>query len=252
MDASQIRFITLFNFVGVPYSDDFILPPGREFQKVLIQDGTIKVFRGGDLGTVTSTLHLTESSFQEVFEESAMVIIHDCMFLRDSDLVTTAEFFDYGGMAALVGYFRNGGTIYVQCVEGIMGTTLSEKFGCRWELQDIGSEYVVATERGRQLFGEDTIATSPVWCKGEVHFMRCPKGEGIVAKRVYTKKEFIKEYEPDEDEVESDFLRYKQGAEGQFVICIYEGFRMEGKVIWNGDKGQNAVLKRTIEKLLAL
>mmetsp|Transcript_5926 Transcript_5926/g.16865 ORF Transcript_5926/g.16865 Transcript_5926/m.16865 type:complete len:254 (-) Transcript_5926:2134-2895(-) len=253
METSQKRFITLFNFLGVPYSNDVSLPSGREFQKVLIQEQNIELFRGGDLNNITITLPLRESTFDQIFDESAIVIIHDCMFRRDSFLVLTDDFFDHGGMEALVRYFQKGGTIYVHCVEGIfaIGEMLSEKFGCRWKLQNIESEYVVTTQRGRQLLGGDTIASSPMYCGGKVHFMRCPKGEGLVARRMYTKEQFIEEWQPEEDEEES-FLRYLKNEGGQFAICIYEGFGLEGKVIWNGDRGQNPGLKRTFEQLLTL
>lgn len=248
------KYVTFFHFLGIPYADNLAVPEGREFQKVLIQDHNIEIFRGGDLSTVTKSLPLCSQSFDKIFDESAIVIIHDCMFSRESFLADTDDFFDKGGMNALVKYFENGGAVLVQCVEGnfAIGSLLSERFGCKWNLHDIESEYVVASDRGRHLLGEDAVPREPTLCSGKIHFMRCPKGEGLVEKRIYTKEEFIESWGPDFGEEEESYQRYKKNHCGQFAVCVYEGIGLEGKVIWNGDRGQNPGLQKTFEKLLTL
>ena len=254
----------MFNFLSEPYDDDLQCPSGREFHRVLIQENCIEIYRGDLLsaqtGGITKLLPLSEESFTKIFKESALIVIHDCMFVRDSILIITDEFFDHGGMKALEAHFRNGGAILVQCVEGIyrIGEVLSEKFGCRWKLQDIDSGKVEMTERGRrQIFKvtDNATATQPIYLYGKVHYMRSPKGEALVCKRVCTRKEFKEDYyDPDDsdNDEEEQYDRHRRGLEGLHAVCIYEGFGSEGKIIWNGDRGQNKEFKWIFERLLAV
>ncbi len=99
---------------------------------------------------------------------------------------------------------------------------LSERFGCRWKLGDIGSNNVVMSDRGQQLLGEDFFDWPRVFCHGKVHFMRSPKGEGLVSKDVYTNEQYVEEYSTysDDDDDEEAYLRYRKSEEGQFAVCI--------------------------------
>lgn len=251
---SSKRFITLFNYKGLPYDDDIVCPPGKEFQRVLIEEDSIDVYRGnalsGDYGNFTKQYSLDKESFEKIFEESALVIIHDCMFVPDSVLTYTAEFLDNDGLDALVDYFENGGSIIIHCVEGIfrIGDILSSRFGCRWKLQSIESADVVLTERGAQLI-DDTSTPSSMYLYGKVHFMRAPNVEGLVSKKVYTKDEFRYHYGSDSEEDEA-YSGYTRREAGQHAVCVYEGIGSNGKLIWNGDRGHNPSMKKFFEKLL--
>jgi len=254
---SKPKFITLLNFLQQPYADaceDLKCPSGKKFQRVLIAEDGIEIYRDNLLsgtGLYTKKLPLNEDSFQSIFKQSTQVITHDSMFVQDSFLVANEEFFQYGGMKALLDYFKNGGTINILCVEGIfrIGEVLSNKFGCRWELEDIDSTEVEYTKQGKYLL--DIKQESPILLYGKVHFMRSPKGEALISKRVYSEDEYQDEYDPDPDDRDS-YRNYRKHEAGQHALCIYEGFRMEGKLIWNGDRGQNPQLKETFEKTLDL
>jgi len=193
---------------------------------------------------------LERASFDTIFEQSATVVIHDCMFARDSFIVITDEFFDHGGLDALQQYYRQGGTVMVQCVEGIyaIGDLLSKTFGCRWRLVAIESSKVILTERGRQLLGED-MEEPILTLGGKVHFMQ--GDEGVLSKKVYTKEEFEYNCSPDSDDEDAyTYPQYLAQEQGQHAICIHEGPGSEGKLIWNGDRGQNDSMKLAFSKLI--
>ena len=238
-------YITFFNFSREPYGRPLACPPGRKFQRVLIQGKSIEIFRdqlfSGEEGSCTIELPLKEDSFHEIFQDSAMVIIRDSMFVQD-----------FGGLKALIEYFHNAGTVLVHCVDGLygIGKILSEKFGCHWKLQSIGTEKVEFTDRGKHLFGV-AKNPSPLLLSEKVHWMRSPEGEALVSKKVYNLQEFKDAYEPDSDD-EDAYSNYIKNEAGQHALCLYEGFGADGKLIWNGDRGQNPILKETFEKLLAL
>ena len=250
--ASSEKYISLLNFLGSPYNIPYT---SHRFQRVLIRETSIEVHQGqlhDKTGTLQTQMPLKRASFETIFQQSAAVVIHDSMFARESFLVETSEFWDHGGLDALVEYFRRGGKVIVQVVEGIyaIGNILSSKFGCRWKLQAIDSGTAIVTERGRQMLGYSVPST--VLLQGKAHFMRAPRVEALISKKVLDREEFVKQYQPDSEEEEEEYISYKKGEEGQHVICIYEGFGSEGQLIWNGDRGQNAVLKAAFEVLLKL
>jgi len=250
--ATTEKYVTLFNFLSNLYD---VAYTSARFQRVLIQDTTIDVHQGtitDNSGSVTKELPLTKESFAKIFQQSSAVIIQDSMFTQESFLVETAAFFDHGGLEALVEYFQQGGTVIVHVVEGIyaIGDILSKQFGCQWKLQAIESSAVVVTDRGRQLLGEMNCIRE-MTLHGKAHFMRAPQVEALISKKVYNKEEFVNQYDPDSDD-EDAYPRYRRGEEGQHVMCVYEGFGSEGKLIWNGDRGQNDVMKAAFEGLLKL
>ena len=78
--------------------------------------------------------------------------------------------------------------------------------------------------------------------KGGVHFLGAPLDESIYSRKLLTKKDFFKEfnpYSPDVSEKERAYSRYKEHEQGQHAVCIYEGHEKEGKLIWNGDRRQH-------------
>ncbi|KAL3926509.1 MAG: hypothetical protein SGARI_005585 [Bacillariaceae sp.] len=234
--APDKKYITLFNFLGHVY--DLPYTEGR-YQRVLIQENSIDVHQGklsDDTGTIQKERLLRKASFDSILQESSIVIIHDSMFDRESLLVETTEFFEHGGLEALVEYFQKGGKIIVHCVEGIYAIVLGS--GSNISRQLLGSDNNIST-------------TTMALTRDKAHLMRAPRVEALVTKKIYSREEFRNNYGSDSDDDEdAAYERYKQSEEGQHAVCVYEGFGSEGALIWNGDRGQNSVMKAVFEKLL--
>jgi len=218
-------------------------------------------------GNNETKMDITADSFDKIFKASHTVVIPDGMFLEQSRVFHTDKFRQCG-LSALQKFYREGGTVLIQCLEGSssVGPHINDAFGTSWKLSFFENGFAVPTATGKQLLGP--FAPKQPMLTGHPYFIECHSREGIYARYVSSKEEFVKDFhaqdetferlgiEKDESmdcfNVEKSWENYLAKNTDRYCISIHEGEGNEGAVVWYGDRGQSESMSFVFCKLLKL
>ena len=202
----------------------------------------------------------SKAAYVEAFTLSRTVVLSDSFFFEESILHETNSFQSCGGKEALVEFYNNGGTVMIWCEEGVysIGSTLSQLFGCQWNLGGIndGNETCLPTDQGKALLGPD-IAKN-IYARGG-HMMVVPDGEGLYCNETLGLEEYLTEnhgvdIDNDEDDEEllyalKSYRRYKKTNASNHLIAVHKN-ENGGRLIWMGDRKElDSKLRAIVAKL---
>jgi hypothetical protein len=169
---------------------------------------------------------------------------------------------------ALVNFYRKGGTVVVNCEEGVyrIGETLSALFGCSWKLSKIDDCAIVPTDRGRELLNE---FVQPVISLDKAHMMTVGDNEAIYLPKPISRTEYFQDYygapylleygdDPDLNSIDDpewleeyrsameEWERHCSAASAGTPVAVHQPDPQGGKLVWIGDRAQEDTRIRAV------
>ena len=174
---------------------------------------------------------------------------------------------------ALINFYRKGGTVVVDCVEGVyaIGETLSRMFGCSWSLSKVDDYDVVPTDKGRELLKE---FAQPTISLRKAHMMTVGEDEALYLPKPISRTEYFEDYfgaphlleygeEPDLDSIDDpewleeyrsaleSWERHCSAASTGAAFAVHQAepaphCAAGGRLVWIGDRAQEDTRSRTV------
>jgi len=201
-----------------------------------------------------------QAGHEEIFALCKTVVVSDGYLCSDEA--------DRGLGPALVNFYRKGGTVVVDCVEGVyaIGETLSALFGCSWRLSKVDDCALVPTGRGRELLNE---FVQPVIHLHRAHMMTVGEDEALYLPQPISRTEYFKDYygaphlleygeDPDLNSIDDpewledyrsamdSWERHCGAASKGTPVAVHEADPQGGKLVWIGDRAQEDTRIRAV------
>ena len=210
-----------------------------------------------DLETEESQKRPIETNvFEEIFAASHTIVIPDAMFTKESRVFHTDKFVDKALGALEKFYKEQEGNVIILCFEGIfgIGSAVNPIFGTKWSVKFFENCLAQPTARGLDFLGPNVPKDPQL--NDCPYFLDAPTEEGLYARMLATKDQFIKDFHAEDEtferlgitptegmdcfDAEKSWENYVRRNTDRFVICLHQGTAPgEGNVVWYGDRGQS-------------